>query len=333
MAERRQSSRVHARVHTSSRAALDAHTTSREQASQERQRELAARAAILDADRDLRAAEAQRADDEAAHSATRRPDGEAATGSEPRTEDAAAARGYARDLGRESQDEDDSAHGDRLMGLKSVQEEATTPVLLPGLRVASLYDSRGHLILPPPLYGSRAILLHQNEMADRAGLVRVRNDAQLLTLRREHKLVALPASEALRIDDRLPENRRYSRPWTADFLSVLADNFYAAFHQPLQVNSAVRTVQFQEHLERINGNAAPATGDTASPHLTGEAVDIAKHGLTLTEIAWMRTYLKPLIAAGKIDVEEEFQQACFHISVYHSYLPTATTSVNLASAR
>jgi hypothetical protein len=25
--------------------------------------------------------------------------------------------------------------------------------------------------------------------------------------------------------------------------------------------------------------------------------------------------------AGKIDVEEEFQQACFHISVYKSYAP------------
>ena len=25
--------------------------------------------------------------------------------------------------------------------------------------------------------------------------------------------------------------------------------------------------------------------------------------------------------SGKIDVEEEFQQACFHISVYRAYLP------------
>ena len=33
----------------------------------------------------------------------------------------------------------------------------------------------------------------------------------------------------------------------------------------------------------------------------------------------MRDYLLPLMRAGKIDVEEEFQQSCFHISVYRSY--------------
>ena len=91
---------------------------------------------------------------------------------------------------------------------------------------------------------------------------------------------------------------------------------------PLQVNSAVRTVEFQQRLLRTNGNAAPAEGETASPHLTGQAVDLAKHGLSLTQIAWLRGYLLPLVQEGKVDVEEEFQQACFHISVYKKYLPS-----------
>jgi hypothetical protein len=34
----------------------------------------------------------------------------------------------------------------------------------------------------------------------------------------------------------------------------------------------------------------------------------------------MRAYLLPLQTAGKIDVEEEFKQSCFHISVYRTYL-------------
>jgi len=207
------------------------------------------------------------------------------------------------------------------------------PVLLPPLRVSSLYDSSGHLLLPPPLYGSREILLHQNQMADRDGLDRIRDEAGLLDLRRQHQLVALPENEALRVDSRLPQDRRFSRPWTATFLSVLAHDFYATFQQPLQVDSAVRTVQFQKGLERRNGNAAPSAGDTASPHLTGQAVDIAKHGLNITQIAWMRTYLQPLIDQGKIDVEEEFQQACFHISVYRSFVPANPASVTLAVAR
>ena len=137
----------------------------------------------------------------------------------------------------------------------------------------------------------------------------------------EGLLVALPVSSALQVDERLPVNRRYARPWTADFLTQLSREFYARFQTPLQVNSAVRTVEFQQHLIHINGNAAPAEGDTASPHLTGQAIDIAKHGLSMTQIAWMRGYLLPLVQEGKIDVEEEFQQACFHISVYRNYVP------------
>jgi hypothetical protein len=218
-------------------------------------------------------------------------------------------------------DATDSSSTPDLTRMKSVEEEAATPVLLPSLRVSSLYDSRGHLIMPAPLRGSHEILLHQNEMADRDGLARVRDDAGLLDLLRQKKLVALPTDQTLIVDQRLPENRRYSRPWTAAFLAVLAHDYYASFHQPLQVNSAVRTIAVQQHLMHSNGNAAPVTGESASPHLTGQAVDIAKRGLSVTQIAWMRTYLGPLINQGKIDVEEEFQQSCFHISVYKNYLP------------
>ncbi len=217
--------------------------------------------------------------------------------------------------------------------LKSIEEEASTPVLLPPLRVASLYDSHGRHVVPRPLYGTREILLHQNEMADRDGLNRVRDDADLLDLRREKKLVALPDNETLKVDARLPENRRYSRPWTAAFLAILARDYYTNFHAPLQVDSAVRTVEFQQRLIRTNGNAAPSTGDTASPHLTGQAIDIAKGGLSRTQIAWMRTYLQPLISLGKIDVEEEFQQSCFHISVYKNYLPIGLAHSSVDATR
>jgi hypothetical protein len=46
----------------------------------------------------------------------------------------------------------------------------------------------------------------------------------------------------------------------------------------------------------------------------------------------VRAYLSPLVDQGKIDVEEEFQQACFHISVYKNYLP-AVPRVTAAAAR
>lgn len=203
--------------------------------------------------------------------------------------------------------------------LASVTEEVEmTPLILP-----TLYNKRGRLVMPPPLKGSHEILLRQNEVADREGLDRIQDDDDLARMREAKFLVAIPVNASLVTDERLPVNRRYVRPWTAQFLTAMARAHYAQFHTPLQVNSAVRTVEFQHHLLHVNGNAAPAEGDTASPHLTGQAVDLAKRGLSSTEIAWMRGYLLPLVQQGKVDVEEEFMQSCFHISVYQKYLPPA----------
>ena len=197
----------------------------------------------------------------------------------------------------------------------------------------TLYNDRGRLIVPAPLVGSHEILIRQNEHADQDGLGRVQDDADLDAMRSRGMLVAIPVNGALVVDERLAYNRRYCRPWTAEFLATLARDHYARFHTPLQVNSAVRTVAFQLRLQRTNGNAAPAEGDTASPHLTGQTIDIAKRGLSIAEIAWMRGYLLPLIQSDRVDVEEEFQQSCFHISVYRRYLPPDAPQRYTASAR
>jgi hypothetical protein len=200
------------------------------------------------------------------------------------------------------------------------EDLAAQPLLLP-----SLYDKRGRLIVPPALKGSHEILVHQNLMADSDGLDRIRDDEDLLKMRNAGMLSPIPANATLHVDERLPANRRYCRPWTALFLDTLARQHYARFQTPLQLTSAVRTVAFQQRLIHTNGNAAPAEGDTASPHLTGQAIDIGKKGLTLAEIAWLRGYLLPLVQQGKLDVEEEFQQSCFHISVYKKYMPQLAT--------
>lgn len=187
----------------------------------------------------------------------------------------------------------------------------------------ALLRRNGRLIVPAPMKGSHEILVHQNMMATQDGLERIEDDDQLNSMRRAKLLVALPVGSGVQVDERLPANRRYARPWTVRFLSDMGRAHFARFHASIQINSAVRTVEFQRQLMRVNGNAAPPTGDTASPHLTGQAVDLAKHGMSMTEIAWMRGYLLPLVQQGKIDVEEEFQQACFHISVYRRYMPSA----------
>ena len=196
-------------------------------------------------------------------------------------------------------------------------EEVEQPVILPGLY------RNGRLVVPAPLKGTREILVHQNVMADDEGLERIQDDDDLRRLRAAHLLVNFPETASLHVNPELGADRRCARVWTVGFAGDISRSFYARFHEPLQVNSAVRTVAYQVHLQRINGNAAGTDGEVASPHLTGQAMDLGKRGMSVAQIAWMRAYLLPLMQAGKIDVEEEFQQACFHISVYRTYLPAA----------
>ncbi len=198
-------------------------------------------------------------------------------------------------------------------------------------RVTPMYTRTGRLVVPPPLRGSREVLVHQNEMADAAGLERIENDEELDRLRYSHQLIEVAGTSALHVNPELPENRRFARPWTAKFAGDIARAYYARFGQPLELNSAVRTISYQLRLQRVNGNAAAIEGDTASPHLTGQAIDFGKKGMTIAQIAWMRLYLTPLMNAGMIDVEEEFQQACFHISVYRKY--TGGSTADLAQAQ
>ena len=184
---------------------------------------------------------------------------------------------------------------------------------------ASLQAKRA--AMPAPLRGSLNSLERQNDRLDAEGLERI-EDERDLDSRITHKLlVPVPASVALTVNPELPAHRRYCRPWTAHFLADLARDHDATFHKPIEVSSAVRTVAYQKRLIQTNGNAAPAVGDIVSPHLTGSAIDIPKDGFTRTEIFWMRHRLLALQQSGKIDVEEEFQQSCFHITVYKSYMP------------
>jgi hypothetical protein len=175
--------------------------------------------------------------------------------------------------------------------------------------------------MPLPLRGSYESLVRQNEKTEDDSLERIEDDDDLADRIARKMLVPVPVSAALNVNGNLPVNRRYCRPWTASFLTDLGRAHAAEFHGPLEVSSAVRTVAYQKQLMKVNGNATAAEGDVASPHLTGASIDIAKQGLTRQEIGWMRAWLLPLETAGKIDVEEEFRQSCFHITVYKSYTP------------
>jgi Family of unknown function (DUF5715) len=206
---------------------------------------------------------------------------------------------------------------------KIAARETSTPAnqLTASVVAPSTYTAipNSKIMAMAPLRGSLESLVRQNEKTDADHLERIENDDDLHARIVQGVLVPVPASNGLVVNPALPEDRRYCRPWTAKFLSDLAHAHDLQFHHPFEVSSAVRTVEYQKKLMRTNHNAAAAEGDVVSPHLTGATIDIAKAGLTRHELYWMRDRLNTLQSQGKIDVEEEFKQSCFHITVYRSY--------------
>ena len=171
----------------------------------------------------------------------------------------------------------------------------------------------------PMFKGSHEMLVRENEVIDQLQLPRIANDEELDRLEESAALVPVQESESLVIAPNLAPNRRYCRPWTRDFISDFAQEFYDKFHKPLQVNSLVRTVQQQRRLRWHNRNAGPISGDTASTHLAGVAVDISRRGLTRKQRRWIDEYLLPLKEDGVIEPVEERHEPVYHIVVYNTY--------------
>lgn len=171
----------------------------------------------------------------------------------------------------------------------------------------------------PLLHGSHDSLVRQNEEIDRLGLPRIADEQQLEELEQQHTLVPIRESRILSVHPELQPENRYCQTWTRDFLQDVAAAHYREFHTPIQVNSAVRTVEQQERLRRYNHNAAPASGDTESSHVAGLTVDISRRGMGRGERKWMEKYLLNLKQEGLIETAEERREPVFHIMVAKRY--------------
>jgi hypothetical protein len=170
----------------------------------------------------------------------------------------------------------------------------------------------------PMFPGSHDRLVEQNVELDKSQVQRMNSEFDLVQSELANDLVPVSETEALKIADNLTDTRRYCRPWTRDFLQDFSQAYYDMFHQPLQVNSLVRTADQQAWLRRHNRFAAPAWGDTASTHLAGVSVDLSRRGLTAMQYQWIRGYLQPLQQKGMVDPIEE-RQPVLHIVVFEKY--------------
>jgi len=178
---------------------------------------------------------------------------------------------------------------------------------------------RVRVVWNPLLRGSYDSMLRQNEEIDRLELPRIQNDDELESMILRQELVGIDETNSLRVAANIEPTKRFCRPWTNEFLTDLSEAYYQEFRQPIQVNSAVRTVEQQRKLRRHNRNAAPIDGDTASSHLAGTTVDLAKRGLSRKQKKWLDAYLKNLADQGLIEAAEERRQACYHIMVTSKY--------------
>jgi len=170
----------------------------------------------------------------------------------------------------------------------------------------------------PVLRGSYESMLRQNEEIDRLELPRIADEVELAELVARRDLVPLEETDGVHIAIR-EASHRYCRPWTHTFLQDLGEAYYKEFSQPIQVNSAVRTMEYQRKLRRHNGNAAPEAGETASSHLGGLTVDINRRGLSRQQHQFIVDYLFKLREEGIIEVAEERRQPVFHIMISERY--------------
>jgi len=169
------------------------------------------------------------------------------------------------------------------------------------------------------LKGSRESLLRQNDEIDRFHLERIDTDAQLMELERKQALIPFNESDSLVFQSTIEYTRRFARPWTTEFTEEMAKAYYAKFHRPIVVTSAVRTSEQQAKLRRHNGNAAPVDGETASSHLAGTTIDISKTNMGRAEREWVNDYLSRYYDAHLVEVADEAKTHCYHIMVSPEY--------------
>lgn len=172
------------------------------------------------------------------------------------------------------------------------------------------------------LDGSTESLIWQNIRLDLEGLKRIKNDTELKELVGSGILVPLPLDYCLMTDKELDPKWHFVLLQAARFLEHISETVCPEFNKPLKVNSAVRHEDRQLELISIekNPNAAPVSGNRASPHLTGAAVDLAILDYPENMVEWLKEILLELEGWGVLDatLEEEYQKV-LHVTVFKEY--------------
>ena len=178
-----------------------------------------------------------------------------------------------------------------------------------------------------PLAGSKASLRRQNEAADRFGLSRLRDAAELERFIAASLLVPVQDNAAYAIDETLGEYDRdrrelytHARSWVPGFLDDVFGRVSRATGERFRVTALIRTMEYQRRLRRWNPNGAKGRNHyELSSHLTGATVDVSWKDVALSTIFQIETRLRALERAGLIEATRERHNACWHIMVFPTY--------------
>ena len=178
------------------------------------------------------------------------------------------------------------------------------------LSATAFAHSHKRAVSSPVLFSTAGSLSAQNAEADRLHLPRIQTKNELHEIVQNGELAQV-CTPALRVKP--TGDHAYLRPWAAVLAESLAEDFYEQAHVQLTLTSGIRTVKEQKALGRHNHNAAPPSGPLASVHTTGIAFDIGRSGLTQAQQRWLEWRLWYLQSIGKVIVEEEYREPCFHV--------------------
>lgn len=160
-------------------------------------------------------------------------------------------------------------------------------------------------------------MIRQNQEIDNLKLPRIVDESQLKQLISQNELVKIPENGYIRIEEHVKPDHKYVKPWTRNFIVLMADNFYSDNHQLLIIDSAVRTIEQQVKLAKTNRFAAPAYGEITSSHLAGITVDIQKRKYTTKQRRWIVGYLRNMQTQGFVVFSEE--PYCYHVAVLEKF--------------
>lgn len=179
------------------------------------------------------------------------------------------------------------------------------------------------------LVGSSESLARQNEVADHAGLLRVKNYVELKELVKKKYFVSVARSSSTYYYTGRTEYR-FVLPFAFEFLKELAAEFYKeTVKRPeedsrrvksggrLKISSLLRTENYQRWLAGIGISDANGEDDNhRSVHTTGAAFDISKKPMTKSQTEWLRNRLIEFERKGFIEATEEMCSNTFHVMVF-----------------